>query len=248
MATTHDFRTIWRRICLVICALLGMAAGDAAAQASDELDNAEIATNLLEIMFGSEFVGEEAQVVRKWQGPMRLAIYAHDPPRYHDVVAAHLDRLRQLTGLDVALVDGDTAGQNAYVLIVGREQFYSLADRHLGQGKNPRTNTYLDCFGYFHATEGGEIRELTAVIPNYITDEQLRRCVIEEVTQAIGLPNESFTVRLSVFNDDDVHADLTWQDELFLRVLYDQHVKPGMGRSEFEVIARRIIEDLRPIN
>lgn len=248
MATTRVFRTVQRCIHLVVCALLGLATSDAAAQASDEPDSAEIAANLMEIMFGSEFVGEDAQVVRKWQGPMRLAIYAHDPQRYRGVVAAHLDRLRQLTGLDVALVDGDTGRQNAYVLIVGREQFYSLADRHLGQGKNPRTNTYLDCFGYFYATEGGEIRELTAVIPNFITDEQLRKCVIEEITQAIGLPNDSFTVRLSVFNDDDVYADLTWQDELFLRVLYDQRVKPGMGRGEFEVIARRVIEDLRPID
>ncbi|MGH6932175.1 MAG: DUF2927 domain-containing protein [Dongiaceae bacterium] len=231
--------------------LLGMicchGAGGAAARADGDLTNAQASANLIEIMFGSEFVGEATQIVRKWTGPMRIAIYALEPERYRALVEGHLGRLRQLTGLAIELVDNKAAGQNAYVLIVGRSQFYDLAERHLGPGKNPRTNTYLDCFGYFYSAAGsGEISELTAVMPNFATNEQLRQCVIEEITQAIGLPNDSFTVRPSVFNDDDQFPDLTWQDELFLRMLYDPRVKPGMSRRAFEPLAHAIIEELRP--
>lgn len=235
------------RRCLVLSlSVCGFYSPNLSAQQTDDLSNAQLAMNLIEIMFGSEFVGEETQVVRKWTGPMRLAIHAHEPARYRALVESHLARLSQLTGLDIAFVDNRADGQNAYVLIVGRDQFYQLAERHLGPGKNPRTNTFLDCFGYFYATDNGEINEITAVMPNFASDEQLRQCVIEEVTQNIGLPNDSFTVRPSVFNDDDEFSDLTWQDELFLRVLYDGRVRSGMERTEFESLARTIIEELRP--
>lgn len=60
------------------------------------------------------------------------------------------------------------------------------------------------------------------------------------------LPNDSFTVKPSIFNDDDEYQDLTWQDALFLRVLYDRRVRPGMTRAELEPLAKRIVDELRP--
>ena len=216
------------------------------APAQDRLSNSQVVANLLDVVFGSEFIGEDSSVVRKWSGPMRLAIYARDAERYRSLVLPHLDHLRRVTGLDIRLVDGSEPGQNAYVFVFGREQFYAYADQHLGPGKNPRTNRFLACFGYFHANGRKDIDEITAVIPSFISDEEIRACVVEEVTQAIGLPNDSDSANPSIFNDDDMYQDLTWQDELFLRVLYDPRVRSGMTRAEFEPLARQILEELRP--
>jgi AcrR family transcriptional regulator len=215
-------------------------------RAQEGLSNAQVLANLLEIVFGSEFVGEESDVVRRWSGPMRVAIYARDAGRYRPLVLPHLEHLRRVTGLDIRLVDGADAGQNAYVFVFGREQFYAHAQQHLGPGKNPRTNRFLACFGYFHANGRRDIDEITAVIPSFISDEEVRACVVEEITQAIGLPNDSDSANPSIFNDDDMYRDLTWQDELFLRVLYDPRVRSGMSRAEFEPLARQILEELRP--
>jgi len=217
-----------------------------ASRAEDSLSNAQIVANLMEIVFGSEFVGEDSSSVRKWTVPVRIAIYAREPARYRGLVEPVLRQLHELTGLDIRLVDRSAPDQNAYILILGREQFYAYAQSHLNPGKNPRTNTYLDCFGVFAADRGGVISELTAVIPEFASAATQRACVIEEVTQALGLPNDSFTVKPSIFNDDDAYQDLTWQDELFLRVLYDARVRPGMSRVEFEPLARRIVDELRP--
>jgi hypothetical protein len=227
-----------------LLAVFAFAPGRAPAQ--DRLSNAQVVANLLEIVFGSEFIGEESSVVRKWSGPMRLAIYARDAERYRPLVLPHLDHLRRITGLDIHLVDGSEPGQNAYVFVFGREQFYAYAEQHLGPGKNPRTNRFLACFGYFHANGRKDIDEITAVIPSFISDEEIRACVVEEVTQAIGLPNDSDSADPSIFNDDDTYQELTWQDELFLRVLYDPRVRSGMTRAEFEPLARQIIDELRP--
>jgi hypothetical protein len=217
-----------------------------AAPAQGRLSNSQVVANLLEIVFGSEFIGEDSSVVRKWSGPMRLAIYARDAERYRPLVLPHLDRLRRVTGLDIRLVDGSAPDQNAFVFVFGREQFYAYADRHLGPGKDPRTNRFLACFGYFHANGRRNIDEITAVIPNFISDDGIRACVVEEVTQAIGLPNDSDSADPSIFNDDDLYRDLTWQDELFLRVLYDPRVRSGMTREAFEPLARQIVDELRP--
>ncbi len=222
------------------------AVGTGGVRAQDGLTNAQLLANLLDVVFGSEFIGEDSRVVRKWSGPMRLAIYARDPLRYRHLVLPHLDHLRRLTGLDIRLVDSSEPDQNAYVFVFGREQFYAYAEQHLGPGKNPRTNRFLACFGYFHANGRKDIDEITAVIPSFISDEEIRTCVVEEVTQAIGLPNDSDSANPSIFNDDDAYQDLTWQDELFLRVLYDPRVRSGMTRVEFEPLAGRILEELRP--
>ena len=231
----------WAAACLaVIVALL------VPSRADDSLSNAQVVSNLMEIVFGSEFIGEDSNTVRKWTVPPRIAIYAREPERYDALVEPVLQQLRGLTGLDIRLVDRASPAQNAYILILGREQFYAYAESHLSPGKNPRTNTYLDCFGVFAADRGGAINELTAVIPESTSEATKRSCVIEEVTQALGLPNDSFTVKPSIFNDDDESQDLTWQDQLFLRVLYDGRVRPGMTRAEFEPLARRILDELRP--
>lgn len=210
------------------------------------LSNDRILANMTEVLFGSEFVGEEADFVRKWDGPMRVAIYAKEPARYRDLVLPHLQHLRDLTGLDIALVESRSPGENAHILILGREQFYAYANEHLGAGKNPRTNSFLACYGYFMAGASGRISGAFAVMPSFIGDNEMRSCVVEEMTQLMGLPNDSFDIAPSIFNDDDEYRDLTWQDELFLRVLYDPRVKAGMGRAEFDAAARQIIAELRP--
>ena len=234
------------RLAIGLAAVIALSATQPASRAEDTLSNAQVVDNLMEIVFGSEFVGEDSTVVRKWTAPLRIAIYAKEPQRYRALVEPVLKQLHGLTGLEIQLVDQAASDQNAYILILGREQFYAYAQSHLNPGKNPRTNTYLDCFGIFAADRGGVINELTAVIPDLASDATKRACVIEEVTQALGLPNDSFTVKPSIFNDDDEYQDLTWQDELFLRVLYDKRVQPGMTRAAFEPLARRIVDELRP--
>jgi len=229
-----------------LAAILGILFAARGSADDTALSNERILANMTKVMFGSEFVGEEADFVRKWDGPLRVAIYARDPARYRDLVLPHLRHLQELTGLDIALVESQSSGENAHVLILGREQFYAYANENLGAGKNPRTNSFLACYGFFKAGAAGRISEAFAVMPSFISDSEMRSCVVEEVTQVMGLPNDSFDIAPSIFNDDDEYQDLTWQDELFLRVLYDPRVNAGMRRAEFEAAARGIIAELRP--
>jgi hypothetical protein len=209
------------------------------------LSDEQVLQNLSTVVFGSEFVGEDSQFVRKWIGPMRVAVYGDDKGDYNDLVDAHLGLLRRLTGLEISRVRWDDAGVNASILFLSKPEFRRYAKEYLGKGK-PGTNHNLACFGVFRANAARDIIGFSAMIPLSGSREEIDACIVEEVTQVLGLPNDSFDIHPTIFNDDDEYHQLTWQDQLMLEVLYDPRVKPGMTRQEFTPVARTIIEQLRP--
>jgi len=68
--------------------------------------------------------------------------------------------------------------------------------------------------------------------------------LIEELTQAIGPGNDNAVYRPSIFNNDFMAGELTINDRILVRTLYDKRIKPGMTRREIESIAREIIGEL----
>lgn len=207
------------------------------------LSDQQILTNLETVVFGSEFIGEDSDNVRKWVGPMRVAVYGDEDGTFTALVDSHLEKLHQLTQIDIARVSEVAPERNAHILFLSRAQFNSYAHTYLARGK-PGTNRNIACFGIFKSNKR-EILEFHAMIPRSASLAEVKACVVEELTQVLGLPNDSFDIRPSIFNDDDEYHTLTWQDELFLRVLYDARITPGMGRAEFDPVARAIIAELR---
>ena len=61
----------------------------------------------------------------------------------------------------------------------------------------------------------------------------------------MGLPNDSNDVYPSIFNDKGRLDDLSEQDVLLLRLLYDPRMKAGMSRDDALNTARRILPELR---
>jgi len=70
-------------------------------------------------------------------------------------------------------------------------------------------------------------------------------CIHEELAQSLGLPNDSKTARPSIFNDDQEFAFLTRQDELMLRILYDQALYPEMTAAEARPIVDMLASNLK---
>ena len=65
-------------------------------------------------------------------------------------------------------------------------------------------------------------------------------CVVEELTHAMGLPNDSPKVFSSIFSRKSTQAFLTGLDHLLLRMLYDPRVKPGMDENTVRPILQTI--------
>ena len=72
-----------------------------------------------------------------------------------------------------------------------------------------------------------------------------KSCLQEEITQSLGLTNDSDRARPSIFNDDQEFAVVTEHDEMLLRLLYDPRLRTGMSAQEAMPIAREILDDLQ---
>lgn len=246
-------------------------------------DNPTLARNFRTIAFDVErdpfATGEArgasagARILRRWQGPVRWAVYA-DPfeqarvrPLVHDLSA----RLAALTRLDVRAIGepgARPAPANLQVWIVPDriepllDAFPADAPESADAGHIVRARiadfirtwygaTASPCAAQFFnvdrpSVEAGTILGALVLIRSGLPDALLRSCIEEELTQAMGLPNDDVAVRPSIFNDGKEFGVLTAHDELLLRILYDPRLEPGMTPGTAMPVVRQIIAELRP--
>ena len=70
-----------------------------------------------------------------------------------------------------------------------------------------------------------------------------RRCIAEELYQALAMDNEACIVE-SILCPDSTSAAYTEADKILIRAAYDAKLKRGMNRKEALPIAREIIAEL----
>ena len=58
--------------------------------------------------------------------------------------------------------------------------------------------------------------------------EAIDHCLLEELVQSMGLPNDTDVMRPSIFSDKDRMVSLSRNDELLLRTVYDPRLKAGL--------------------
>lgn len=204
------------------------------------------------------FVREEtASSLRRWEVPVRIGIRfgASVPPDRQATdrarIASFAARLSQITGHPISV---DDRNPNFLIYYVSEDEREALgpvvratlpglgAAEVAGITAMPRT-TY--CLVYALAdTSTGAYTRAFAVIRAEHPDLLRLSCVHEELTQGLGLPNDSPRARPSIFNDDEEFALLTDQDERLLRILYSRELRPGMTADEARPIvfslARRL--------
>ena len=69
-------------------------------------------------------------------------------------------------------------------------------------------------------------------LPLDTTPQDVRDCLAEEITQALGPANDLYRLPDSIWNDDNFHGMATPFDMLILRALYAPELKSGMSRPE----------------
>ncbi|MFO1201701.1 MAG: DUF2927 domain-containing protein [Tabrizicola sp.] len=204
------------------------------------------------------FVREETESrLRRWEVPIRFALrfgpsvspekQATDRAR----IASYVARLSAITGLPMSV---DDRSPNFFVYVVSEDERESMGPlvRAALPGLSPADvagitampkSTYCLVYALAEGNTGSYTRAF-AVIRAEHPDLLRLSCVHEELTQGLGLPNDSPRARPSIFNDDEEFAFLTDQDEKMLRILYSPELRPGMTASEaqpiVESLARRL--------
>lgn len=204
------------------------------------------------------FVREETESnLRRWVEPVRIGIRfgASVPPDRQATdrarIASFAARLAAITGHPISV---DDRAPNFFIHVVSEDEREALgpairatlpglgAAEVAGITAMPRT-TYCLVYALADSRSGAYTRAF-AVIRSEHPDLLRLSCLHEELTQGLGLPNDSPRARPSIFNDDEEFALLTDQDELLLRLLYSRELRPGMTAAEARPIvfslARRL--------
>lgn len=200
------------------------------------------------------FVREETESrLRRWEAPVRVGVrfgasvspdrQATDRAR----IASFVARLAKVTGHPMSV---DDRNPNFFVYVVSEDEREALGPvinatlpglsptDVAGITRMPRS-TYCLVYAMAEGNSGAYTRAF-AVIRAEHPDLLRLSCLHEEMTQGLGLPNDSPRARPSIFNDDEEFALLTDHDEMLLRILYSPELRPGMSAAE----ARPIVESL----
>jgi hypothetical protein len=224
-----------------------------------------LANNFVRIAFFDEFDSSSGTLVaratekrlRRWDKPVRVGLAFGDsvPKNKRAIerarVASFLARLSRLTGHSIKLAD---SGINFHLQILNTDEIRTIgptvrrADPSIGAPEldsiiNMPESTYCQVT-YSIDDNTNLIERAFAVIRAEHPDLLHLSCLHEEITQGLGLPNDSPQARPSIFNDDQEFALLTPMDEMMLQMLYDKRLKPGMSILEARPIIDQLAEQL----
>lgn len=198
-----------------------------------------------QVAFGDEYdPGRRIDRIRKWTEPLRISLHGKEAPRYRPTVRRHARELAGLTGLEITIQP--PLGRNANVAIhfVRRDKMAALARPHAPRPDLlPAIIPASACLFVFR--RNADWRIVSALILVSIDEpvEHNRRCLLEELTQVLGLPNDSNLIRRSVFHDAGGYDSLPPADRIMLRALYDPRMKPGTPKQQAVALFRRILTE-----
>lgn len=208
------------------------AAADAAAETRPAWPAQDVLARQFErIAFSSEFGGQyRAGRLIRWQGPVRVRLVGQFPDRFRVEIERQVAELRLLSGLEFTFGEGAADGPPAGMTIE-----FSASRGGTAFDPDAPCRTLIWESGFV-------IRRVQIYIAPW-PDQLRRHCVAEELTQALGLADDSRVIRDSIFNDASARQRMAPWDALMVRILYDPRLKPGMHKSEAMPIVRRIIAE-----
>ena len=240
-----------RAVRYLSCALLLVLACTAVhckvATAQDDNPDETIVHNFGLIALEPEY-GDVEDRITKWVVPVRIRLIGIQSQRFLAALESHTQHLEEIIHHDIEVLKPIEEDENVTVFILTYEEYQRMLREHY-QSNNLAIREILrgpePCSFSYYTNDEFEITEAYIFIPAYYGEELARTCIVEEVTQILGLANDSSEVRPSIFNDDEEYRELTDHDILLLKILYDEQMKLGMRRQEALLAARKILARLR---
>ncbi|MCS6097558.1 DUF2927 domain-containing protein [Shewanella baltica] len=182
--------------------------------------------------------------VRKWRIPVRVFVehQVGDRALHTQLVQMHLAHLAEITGHDIQLVD-TLLDANLHLVFTRQSQWESEVMRLMGPSSAKNVHGSV-CMAKFALNAKSEIERAWVIIP--VDQAQMHgklvACVVEEITQVLGLPNDSEKVFPSIFNDKTPQDLLTGLDFILLKLLYSPNIRAGMTAAEVKAPLQILLE------
>lgn len=202
-----------------------------------------VARDFDRLMFQTEW-GETVPVLLKWEKPVTVSLASPELAAYRGFLELLLGRIRQAApGLDISVANGPQG--DITLRSAPRAEMNDIAADALCFFI-PHDVTWpefkaLDARDAAGWEQISELDRITVFIPAYAPPHEIRSCILEEVTQALGPGNDLQDLDDSIFNDDNAHVWPTSFDFLILRTLYSNTLRNGLGYDEAIAAARHIL-------
>lgn len=163
-------------------------------------------------------------------------------PSHYAALRKHIVSLSPLAGLPLRLMPRDIgSGGDIVITIVPRTLMSSVSF----PGVPERTLRHLlgpgRCFFLIWPSRDWAVQKARIVINSNLEEEHINHCLLEELVQSLGLPNDSDRLRPSVFNESAMLTELSDLDRVLIRTMYDPRIEPGMNLGIFREKAEAIL-------
>lgn len=238
---------------LLLISLVVLECDSAKAADSPWLAPAFIQQAFEEVALKSEYQSGEKSV-RKWVSPVNIS-FEHtvgsdkDKALHRQLVALHLAHLAQITGHSISLLneigvaDAKLKEANVRLLFTRQRDWQQQVLSLMG----PEAAAHLHgavCIAHMVTNAQSEIVNAFVIIP--VDQAQMHgklvACIVEELTQILGLPNDSEKVFPSIFNDKTPQTLLSGLDGVLLKLLYSKEISPGMSQSQVRPIITGLLK------
>lgn len=236
------------------------------AKAADGPSVDDLMRHFENVVFGAEIDGvQAARHVQKWMSPIRVSItamkgeminkgdgkrelklsFVRPDQNYVGMIRKHLTTLVKLTGAVSEKSDKDNEKPaNFFIKFVPR---LAMGQPFIAKDVDPDILKRLSrpgvCYFLTRSISTGAMFRSLIVVNNELPADQMDACLLEEMTQAMGLPNDSDLVTPSIFNQESTRRDLTPSDVLLLRTLYDKRLPAGTPKLDALRIGREILQE-----
>ena len=200
----------------------------------------------IEIALKDEYRSTQMRV-SKWERPIRYTfVYRHlsSYAPFEKMVHMHMAQLMDITGHSIDYTD-QTDHAN-FKIVVTKDQYYQQTIERFTHAKIPDLSKETNCMATIHHNARHAIDQAVVVIPiDYaVTHATLPACIVEELTQSMGLPNDSDWVYPSIANDASKIELLSGLDYILLKLLYSPELKAGMPLEQTRKVIRKEIHKL----
>jgi hypothetical protein len=207
------------------------------------LDTHFIERAFLDVALKNEYsVGDKPLV--KWSAPLSIWVdhQVGDKALHDELTDAHISHLAKITGHPIQRVS-DRKQANVIWVFTQTSEWLNVIERELGKSALKNSHGAV-CKAGYRTTASGVITSGSVIIPvdQARSPGKLIACIVEEITQIMGLPNDAESAYPSIFNDKTPEDLLSPLDVVLLKLLYEPSLKQGMDneqvRSQIRVLLR----------
>jgi hypothetical protein len=210
--------------------------------------DAYIQDSFIKIALEREYKETQHPKLIRWNQPIRLFFESDsgDARLQKELLSVHAQHLAYITGLSIDFTN-DPKQANIFVIFTTYDNMENKVRQYIGDPEKIRAalNEAI-CLGNFSRNSRYEITKGSIIIPVDYARSKARflDCIVEEITQLLGLPNDSNEVFPSVFNDVSVDTYISPLDYLLLKALYSHDLTPGMDVQQTKAAFPKVLKAL----